>query len=76
MRADAPISGEVPRPAGEGVLATVIAGAAIGAVLAIVIGAVMFPTAVGPLAYLAIAVIGSVAGSAMGVLAVVARRSR
>ncbi|WP_426503052.1 hypothetical protein ACPPVO_36270 [Dactylosporangium sp. McL0621] len=42
--------------------------------LAIVVGAAIFPAAVGPLAYVAIIVIGSTAGSAIGVSAVAARR--
>ena len=63
-------------PAGEAVLATVVAGAAIGAVLAIIVGAAAFPAAVGPLAYVAIIVVGSTAGAAIGVLTVTARRHR
>lgn len=62
------------RAASEAVLAAVVAGGAIGAVLAIVVGAAIFPAAVGPLAYVAIIVIGSTAGSAIGVSAVAARR--
>jgi hypothetical protein len=53
-----------------------VAGAAIGAVLAIIVGAAAFPAAVGPLAYVAIIVVGSTAGSAIGVLTVTARRHR
>jgi hypothetical protein len=53
-----------------------VAGATIGAVLAILAGSVLFPAEVGPLAYLAVGVVGSTAGSAMGVLALVARRPR
>jgi hypothetical protein len=65
-----------PRQEGnEGVLAALVAGAAIGAVLAILLGALAFPAEVGPLAYVAVAVVGSTAGSAIGVLALVARRS-
>lgn len=52
-----------------------VAGAAIGAVLAVLIGAVLFPEQIFPLGHVAIAVIGSIAGAALGVFAVVARRS-
>jgi hypothetical protein len=62
------------QPAGESVLAAMVAGAAIGAVLAILVGAAAFPTSIGPLAYAAIVAVGSIAGSAIGVLAVAARR--
>jgi hypothetical protein len=53
--------------------AVLVVGASIGAVLAILTGSVLFPAEVGPLAYLAMGVVGSTAGSAMGVLALVAR---
>lgn len=54
-------------------LATMLGGAVIGAVLAILAAAAAWPTAVGPLAYAAIVVVGSVGGSALGVLAVSAK---
>jgi hypothetical protein len=62
------------RAVGEAILAAIVAGGAIGAVLAVVVGAAAFPVAVGPLAYVAIVVVGSTAGSAIGVLAIAARR--
>jgi hypothetical protein len=71
-----PLARPSSQPAYESVLATVVAGAAIGAVLAILVGAAAFPAAVGPFAYIAIIVVGSTAGSAIGVLAVAVRRHR
>ena len=64
------------RQGGEARLATLVAGGVIGAVLATLVGAAVCPTSIGPLAYAAIVVVGSIGGSALGVLAVAVRRSR
>jgi hypothetical protein len=63
------------RRASDSHLTGLIAGGAIGAILAVLAGAVLYPEQIGPLAYLAIAVIGSVAGAALGVLGVVAQHT-
>jgi hypothetical protein len=56
-------------------LGSMLAGAVIGAVLAI-LAAAAWPASIGPLAYAAIVVVGSVGGSALGVLAVSVSKNR
>lgn len=62
-------------PAAESVLAAVVAGGAIGTILVVILVAIASPTAVGPIAEVAIITIGSTAGSAIGVLAVAVHRT-
>jgi len=57
-------------------LAAMLAGTVIGAELTILAGAAMWPASIGPLAYAAIVVVGSVGGSALGVLVASARKRR
>lgn len=58
----------------ESRMATMIVFMAGGSVLAVLAGAVFFPTIIGPLAYSALVVIGSVAGAGLHVLARALRR--
>ena len=60
-------------PSRVGRLAAVVAFATVGAVLTVLGGLVRYPDLLGPVAYLSIAVIGSVAGGALAVLGFVAQ---
>jgi hypothetical protein len=64
------------RLTGEAPLAALVACATVGAVLAILIGATLYPASIGPLGHSAIIVVGSTGGSTLAVLAVAVRKRR
>ena len=59
----------------ESRLTAMIVGAGVGAVLAVLVGVILFPDRIAPLAYVAIGVIGSIVGSGLAVLGVIVRRT-
>jgi hypothetical protein len=59
----------------EGRTIALIAGAAVGAILAVLAGVVLFPDRIGPLAYVAIGAIGAIVGTGLTILALILRRN-